>query len=174
MSTSFDLGPVRVFTTGTVGAPGKRVFYIQMRSADEQVTLKCEKQQVLALAEYLERLLADLPDASAAIATLEPLAQPVVAEWTIGTLGLGYDRDRNQIMVIADELVIADAELDADDDDEPIGDEPAGARAQFSIDRDQAAAFIAHAREVAAAGRPTCFLCLGPMDPDGHACPRLN
>ena len=28
--------------------------------------------------------------------------------------------------------------------------------------------------KICAAGRPTCFLCGQPINPDGHACPRAN
>ena len=49
------------FTVGTVGEPGQRTFFIQAAYNGELVTLKCEKQQVGALAEHLAGLLADLP-----------------------------------------------------------------------------------------------------------------
>ena len=49
-----------MFTAGTVGPPGQRVFYFQARDGDTVVTLRCEKQQVAALAEYFAGLLDDL------------------------------------------------------------------------------------------------------------------
>ena len=36
------------------------------------------------------------------------------------------------------------------------------------------AAFAEEALRVCAAGRPLCPLCGGPMDPNGHPCPRTN
>jgi hypothetical protein len=33
---------------------------------------------------------------------------------------------------------------------------------------------VDRARELVAGGRPPCPLCGGPLDPEGHACPRLN
>ena len=36
------------------------------------------------------------------------------------------------------------------------------------------AGFVERARELVAGGRPPCPLCGGPLDPEGHACPRLN
>ena len=53
---SFDVADPMVFTAGTVGPPGKRVFYIQAQGDGVVVTLKCEKQQVGALADYLAGL----------------------------------------------------------------------------------------------------------------------
>ena len=58
---SFEFDEVDAFTTGTVGQPGQRVFFLQARAAGAVVSLKCEKQQVAALTEYLGRLLKDLP-----------------------------------------------------------------------------------------------------------------
>ena len=37
-----------------------------------------------------------------------------------------------------------------------------------------ARSFAARAESVVAAGRPSCPFCGGPMDPDGHLCPRAN
>ena len=41
-----------------IGEPGSRVFYLQARSGPQRVTVKCEKQQVSAIAQYLRRVLA--------------------------------------------------------------------------------------------------------------------
>ena len=39
---------------------------------------------------------------------------------------------------------------------------------------DQARAFARRAAGVVAAGRPPCPFCGGPLDPEGHICPRSN
>ena len=61
MADSYDFESPDFFTTGTVGTPGRRVFYLQARQNGRVVSLKLEKEQVGALAEYLAKLLADLP-----------------------------------------------------------------------------------------------------------------
>ena len=48
------------------------------------------------------------------------------------------------------------------------------ARVRLFLSRGQAWAFVEHTEEVVAAGRPTCMWCSGPIDPDGHPCPRMN
>jgi len=63
------------FTNGTVGPTGRRVFFIQARRGDAIVSLKLEKQQMAGLAEFLERMLADLPPASHP--SLQPDDDPV-------------------------------------------------------------------------------------------------
>jgi len=52
--SSFDLPSPDAFTTGTVGPAGQRVFYLQARDGELVVTVRCEKQQVAALADYLD------------------------------------------------------------------------------------------------------------------------
>jgi uncharacterized repeat protein (TIGR03847 family) len=37
-----------------------------------------------------------------------------------------------------------------------------------------ARAFCKRAQAVVAAGRPPCQFCGGPLDPEGHLCPRAN
>ena len=64
MSASFDFEAPDHFTTGTVGPSGQRVFDLQAREARQIVTLKVEKEQVRALAEYLAGLLARLKGAA--------------------------------------------------------------------------------------------------------------
>ena len=61
MGDLYEFEDVDAFTTGAVGSPGQRTFYVQIRGDGRRVTLKCEKQQVDALSQYLHRLLNDLP-----------------------------------------------------------------------------------------------------------------
>src|SRR5205823_5338511 len=56
-NASFEIDSPVVFTAGTVGEPGHRVFYVQAQGDGQVVTLKLEKQQVGALADYLSGLL---------------------------------------------------------------------------------------------------------------------
>ena len=47
------------FLPGSVGEPGNRVFYMQARDGHRVTSLRCEKEQVLALAQFLMRLVGD-------------------------------------------------------------------------------------------------------------------
>ncbi|MCK4962535.1 MAG: DUF3090 family protein, partial [Anaerolineales bacterium] len=49
-TTEYNLKPVDRITTGAIGSPGKRVFYLQARKDDQLVTLIVEKQQIQQLA----------------------------------------------------------------------------------------------------------------------------
>lgn len=158
MSNSFDLDNADLLTTGTVGPPGQRVFYLQAREGRRVVSLRLEKTQVAALCRYLTEMLADLPAAEPAPGDMS-LVEPVVPEWVIGSLGVTYDEDDDRVLLVAEELV-------------EEGDEPAHARIRAT--RAQVAAFTRHGTEVVAAGRPPCPLCGAPLDPEGHMCVRLN
>ena len=172
MSASFQLDGPDHFTAGAVGPPGQRVFYLQGREPGTLVTLKCEKEQVAALAEYLGGLLARLPAASETADEKRELLQPFEAAWPVGSLGVGYDGERDRIVVIANERVEPDEEAEEGEPEKPGAEEPATAR--FAITRAQAAAFVERARLLQRAGRPTCPMCGEPRDPAGHVCPRSN
>ena len=158
MSESFDITDVDHLTAGTVGEPGKRVFYLQAASGGQVVSLRLEKGQVAALAAYLGAMLADLPPAEDLPDDMA-LIEPVVAEWVVGSLGVSYDEEADRVVLVAEELV--------EEDD-------TGASARIVATRAQIAALSAHGAELVAAGRPPCALCGQPLDPEGHVCVRLN
>ena len=158
MSDSYDLDAVDLLTTGTVGPPGQRVFYLQARRGSQLLTLKLEKTKVAALVRYLGTLLADLPPPEALPARLD-LVEPIEPEWAVGSLGVSYDEDADRFVLLAEELV-------------EEGEE--GAMARIGATRDQVAALVLHGAEVVEAGRPPCPLCGEPLDAEGHVCVRLN
>jgi uncharacterized repeat protein (TIGR03847 family) len=158
MSTSFEMPEIDVLTTGTVGPPGQRVFYLQARHGEQVLSLRLEKTQVAALVTYLGALLADLPPPADLPTDLE-LVEPVVPEWVVGSLGVSYDEDIDRVVLLAEELV-------------EEGEEAAQAR--ITTTREQIAALAGHGAEVVRSGRPPCPLCGQPLDPEGHVCVRLN
>jgi uncharacterized repeat protein (TIGR03847 family) len=157
----FDLDDLDRITVGTIGEPGQRVFYLQARQGANVVSFKLEKQQVAALATYLQTLLADLPEAAdeGAITNMD-LDQPVEQEWVIGSIGVTYDEAADRVLIVAEELVLEEDEV--------------GSVARLSATRPQIAALAARGAELVVAGRPPCTLCGNPLDPRGHVCPRLN
>jgi uncharacterized repeat protein (TIGR03847 family) len=177
---SFELPRPARFTAGTVGEPGRRVFYLQALGDDGQlVTLKCEKQQVGALAEHLAALLSDLPTAAdeEVARTDVGFVEPTGAEWAVGRMGVAWDEDDDRLVLQCEELVVVEVDEDEEDDEpdvEVFVDDDPPATARFRLTRAQVAAFVEVARDLVEAGRPPCYLCGSPMDPSGHACPRWN
>ena len=164
-SPSFEMDGVTRFTTGTVGPKGQRTFYIQVSDIDETVSLKLEKQQVLALAEYLETMMTDLPAPQSAELPVDlELAEPVISEWVVASMGIAYSEAAERIVLWAEELVYDEV------DDEQIN--PATARFQVSVA--QAKAFIGRAMQIVGDGRPPCPYCNTPLNDDAGWCPCVN
>lgn len=165
---------IDTFTAGTVGRPGRREFFLQVRTGAERINVKCEKQQAAALAQYLRKLLNDLPEpADRPLNGAMQMTPPDSVTFVLGPIGLAYERDRDRFLVQLEELVIGDDDEDGEDG-QPDADDPDRAGVRIFLSRSQAAAFVEHTEEVVAAGRPTCMWCSGPIDPDGHPCPRMN
>ena len=169
MTESFDLPELDRFTTGTIGPPGQRVFYLQASGSGRVVSLRLEKGQVAALTQYLAELLADLPaplDDEVPDDTL--LEEPVVAEWVVGSIGVVFDETRDRMLIRVDEIPVVD------ETGEPVDNEVEMGTARFALTRGQVAAFVAHAAGMVASGRPPCELCGRPTDPEGHMSIKTN
>jgi uncharacterized repeat protein (TIGR03847 family) len=160
MSASFEFVAPDHFTAGAVGPPGQRVFYLQSREKGTLVTLKSEKEQVRALAQYLAGLLDKLPAVGTATLKAPALLEPLDAAWIVASIAVGYDEARDRILVVANEL-LEDEEGDA-------------ASVRLLVTRAQAAAFIKQANELMKASRQICPWCNQPKDPGGHVCARSN
>lgn len=176
MSRSFELPEADWATVGAIGQPGQRTFYLQVRQEDQLLTLKLEKQQVAALAQFLGEILSDLPTVEEpAGGSAEALIEPVMAEWPVGTLQLAYDSVADRIVILAEEIGEEDEEGIEDPDlEDRVVPAPDRAAARIGLSRPQAALIIRVGTDLVNAGRPTCALCGRPIDPEGHACPRTN
>lgn len=162
-----ELNPVSRITTGAVGPPGERVFYIQARKENRLVSLLVEKHQVQSLAigldEFLDELanrLPDLPKASAEYDSVEmELEEPLDPIFRVGQIGLGYDEESDRLVLIA-------RQIDNEDEDTEV--------VRLWCTRSQLRAMCSWGLEVASRGRPICGNCGEPKDPRGHFCPKSN
>jgi uncharacterized repeat protein (TIGR03847 family) len=185
----FVFDPPERLVVGTVGQPGERTFFLQARGGGQLTSVVLEKVQVAALAERLEQLLDELVRASGgeaavpAIAPAElldngPLEQPIVEEFRVGALSLGWDPEAELVVIQAQALGENDPPADDDDEpflddvDDPTADGPDVLRVRIS--GAVARAFTKRALEIVAAGRPPCQFCGQPLDPEGHVCARSN
>jgi uncharacterized repeat protein (TIGR03847 family) len=150
-----------------VGPPGERVFYLQARDGDLVITMRCEKQQVAALADYIGDLLDDLEPSPYAVGDGDlELVEPVIPIWTIGPIGVAYDDSDDRIVVVLEQLV------EQDEEGIPISGD--GGTVKVRLTRSQVQSFVARSRALVSAGRPPCRFCGLPVDPAGHPCPRMN
>ncbi len=170
----FEFDAPERFVAGTVGPPGQRVFFLQARDARRLISVSCEKEQLTVLADRLLELLderagaAGSEAAAAAYADDRPLDTPIEDEFRVNTLSLAWDPAGPSVVIEA-----------SHDDSESEGEtEAAGAAVtdtlRVSMGPSQARAFAQRTKALISAGRPPCPFCGGPLDPQGHVCPRSN
>ena len=170
MGVFYEFDEVDAFTVGAVGEPGARTFFLQARRGTTRVSVKCEKMQASAIADYLAKVLDDLPAVSdSPLPAAMELSDPVEAAFVLGPVGLGYDRPNDRVLLQLEEVVPTDDEGEPD----PAAVEDRGHLRVF-LTRSQARGFCERASTVVSAGRPACLFCGLPKDPVGHICPRMN
>jgi uncharacterized repeat protein (TIGR03847 family) len=169
-----ELDDVDGLGTGAVGEPGQRAFYIQARTEATQLTVLVEKEQVALLAAeavaFLDKIADDYPELPFDIpSTQSVLREPTVPLFRARLIGIGFDPERELVLIELRERADEEAEEPSDDDPD---DE--GYVARIYATRAQVRAMAARGIEAVAGGRPPCPLCEQPMDPSGHTCPRWN
>lgn len=194
-----ELDPVERITADAVGEPGRRTFYLQGRRGSDLITILVEKQQVQLLAASVVEILARVgkDTGQGPPEELMALEDPVEPEWRAGRLSIGYQEERDLLMLEVQELLPGDEEdeeedeEEADEDDEDddavdeepdldaevedlLGGDPERGRVRFWATREQMLSLARHGAAVCAAGRPRCQFCNGPIDPEGHVCPAMN
>jgi uncharacterized repeat protein (TIGR03847 family) len=170
-----EFDPPDRFVAGTVGPPGQRTFFLQASSGRRLASVSLEKQQVAVLAERINDLLDEYAEPAplppAAVEDNAPLDTPIEDEFRVNTLSLAWDGARGVVVIECHDR--DPDEADALDESEPeLPQEPRQVRVVLSPDR--ARAFARRALTVVAAGRPPCPFCGGPLEVEGHICPRAN
>jgi len=114
-----ELDPVDRLTAGAIGPAGARAFYLQARKGDRVVTLLLEKQQVQLLAASVVEILSRVGKETGQGPPEEEMAleEPVAPEWRAGRLSIGYQEERDLLMLEADELLPEDEDDDEADDE---------------------------------------------------------
>lgn len=179
------------FIAGTVGPPGQRTFFLQAKSGTQVTSVALEKQQVAILAERVDLLLDEALRRSGGDATIPavapvdlrdggPLDQPIVEEFRVGTITLSWEPEAGVVVIELFPVSAEAAESAADESD----DQGETTMEAVQIEADEmvlvklepayARAFARRAQSVVSAGRPPCQFCGGPLDPEGHLCPRAN
>ena len=161
------------FVVGTIGAPGEREFYFQIRQGSHLATLATEKSQAAALADRIATILreikknAPLSSITSSGSDSAPLEMPVDSEFTVGAIGIAFDPAELEIEV----SFRSDSDDGSDDEEFEEGRTPL---VEVHLDLSMAQAFVSRTQALVAAGRPLCPFCTSPIDPRGHLCPRAN
>ena len=160
---------------GTIGQPGDRTFYLQVRAGTQIVSIALEKQQSAQLAEKIDEILDQLltidgnpfsvpTSTPVELVDNDPLEDPL-EQFRTGAMSLGWDPTTAQIVLEAYPI----SDVDGDEPFDPDGaDEPEMLLVRMPVGT--ARAFTKRTREIVAAGRPLCTICGYPIDSDGHTC----
>ncbi len=159
-----ELGQTDFITIDTIGPPGQRTFYLQAAQGDTLVTLIIEKEQAAAISIAISRLLEQLGGTGGEAEPMNlDLIHPVEPLFRVGRMGLGYDQERDRLIIVAEELM------------PEMEERQQGVRVHIWASRAQMAALAHKANLVVASGRPICPLCNEPINPgEEHACIRGN
>ena len=171
----YSLGPLSAVEAETFGEPGTRTFRLALDAGPAKAYVWLEKEQLFQLGVYLREAVRTLSDEDR-----QKEINPGDPQWPGGEetvefkarqMFLNYDVAGNSFSLWAYE-----AEESEESSEESTGEESTGdpSSVSFWISPDQAAALSQEALRICAAGRPPCFLCGLPIDPQGHVCPRAN
>ena len=164
---SYEFKSVDRFICGTVGEPGEREFYLQVRAGSALVSASLAKTQASTLAQRLEILCKQVAkeDVTLVVDRVErddaALESPVVKDFAIGAISIAWDDSLKKICV----ELFSIKEIEVEDEVPDI---------TMNLTLGQAKAFISRTNAVVNAGRVPCPFCSLPIDPRGHLCPRAN
>ena len=166
------------FLIGTIGAPGEREFYLQVKGESKGrkilASFALEKSQAAALAERIREMVRQFGLAfSSNEPDLAPLETPVEAEFTLGVMALSWSADERKFLFEAQEIAQGEG---GEIIEALILEDEAGAPAllRVKISLEEIGTFAKRTELVVAAGRQPCVFCGGPINPNGHLCPRAN
>lgn len=165
MADPRSLGSLEHVSAEALGQPGQRRFRLHALAADgTAASLWLEKEQLSALGDAIETVLGELeyrynplPPDDAGPPPVFPLDSDI--EFRVGQLSMGVNRESERIVLVSTEAA-------AEDDD------PEAVSMEFDYRRGHE--LRDQITTVVSAGRPPCPLCSGPLDPQGHVCPRQN
>lgn len=154
-----ELDAVDFITVGTVGPKGRREFNIQAGQGEQVITLVIEKEQARQLADAIEEILDDLEKQSEKsikkpIVNLNKwdmdLRDPLEPTFRVAKMGLGYDEERDRIILVAQELILSEDEEEEEEID-PLTFKPSIVRIWGT--REQYKALSEHTLDVVEQGR---------------------
>ncbi len=158
-----DFGALSHISAEAIGEPGRRRFRLTaLGQSGDSASMWLEKEQLAALGDAIETVLAGEGYQHSA-APPDDIAPPMEfparpgTDFRIVQLSMGVDQRRGKMIIVA---------ADAEEGGEVSVSMEIGFRSAYEL-RQQITAVIA-------AGRPPCPLCGGPLDPEGHVCPRTN
>ena len=108
-----DVDPCDHITADAIGKPGLRVFYLQAYQDQRTITVIIEKTQLHSLAIGVEQFLSQINEQNPGVEEasgdyVEEVMRvnpPVDPLFRVGEIGLGYDKDRDLIVLFVKEVL---------------------------------------------------------------------
>lgn len=155
------LGEIEFLLVGTVGVPGEREFYLQIRKS-ETISLALEKSQASSLAEKIIQIAREIGlTVKRDGANIPKLEMPIDPEFIVGVISLSLLPNETRMKF----------NIERAENDQGVEETYA---ISFEYDLAKAVQFALGVLEVVAAGRQPCIFCGGPINVEGHLCPRAN
>ena len=152
----------------SIGEPGRRTFKLLLDAGNAHCTLWLEKEQLYQLGIHLRDAVESLTEEERGHESQRRdggwSGEGEEVDFKVGEMGLSHDKQTNSFYILAFERENPESEAGSES---PIS-------TSFWISLVQATTLAEDALRICAAGRPLCFLCGQPIDPDGHVCPRSN
>jgi uncharacterized repeat protein (TIGR03847 family) len=145
--TVHELNPVEFITIGTIGPKGQRMFHLQAGHNGHIVSFTIEKEQAWALSEAIIELIEEVDkrldvQTNVEMAALDmDLREPIRPIFRVAQMGLAFDEDSEQLILIAEQLT-------GEDEDE-------GDVVRMWCSREQMYALSIQAIDTVEAGRPS-------------------
>jgi uncharacterized repeat protein (TIGR03847 family) len=159
----YRFGALSSVNAEAIGVPGQRTFRLVLESGAASASVWLEKEQLSQFAIYLQETIESLPDGSKVQEGQAPELQwnegIATLDFKVGKLALGHDSASNCFLIVAHDV------------EDP---EESAAALSFWLTLKQGEELAEEALKVCAAGRPRCFLCGQPINPEGHMCIRAN
>ncbi len=161
----YPLGPLSRIAAETFGEPGRRTFRLVLESGAARSLVWLEKEQLFQLGAGLREAVQRQSESERERGSV-PTApgwrgEAINIEFKAQALSGRHDQDTNSFYLQAR----AGEETESGEERSSVS---------FWITVDQAAALAEESLQICAAGRPPCFLCGLPINPEGHVCPRAN
>ena len=160
----YELTNITHLIAEAFGEPGDRTFRISAKTDSHLVYIWVEKEHLIQLSLLVFQL-SEKVSSNQLNPTDEYIedhkAEPAIIEFQVGKIALEFDPETELFMI------------EAIQDDESNVISPI--HIQSKIRPEIIIRFAKNALEICAAGRPSCNLCLTPIDKDDqHRCPKLN
>tara|TARA_B100000686_G_scaffold231179_1_gene238650 strand:+ start:2197 stop:2706 length:510 start_codon:yes stop_codon:yes gene_type:complete len=160
----YELTNITHLIAEAFGEPGDRTFRISAKTDSHLVYIWVEKEHLIQLSLLVFQL-SEKVSSNQLNPTDEYIedhkAEPAIIEFRVGKIALEFNPETELFMI------------EAIQDDESNVTSPI--HIQSKIRPEIIIRFAKNALEICAAGRPSCNLCLTPIDKDDqHRCPKLN